>query len=76
MQGSGNDQMRGIVPRSIEKMLSKSQVMLNDGWQIEMRVSFLEIYNECIRSMSIPDSMDGYHFLEWIICYNDDSLNL
>merc|ERR1712038_569698 len=51
MQGSGTGQMRGIIPRSIEKVGVYKEELERDGWQYEMQVSFLEIYKETIRDL-------------------------
>lgn len=51
MQGSGNNQMRGIIPRSIEKVLVERDKQSKQGWKYNMHVSFLEIYNETIRDL-------------------------
>merc|ERR1712165_296611 len=51
MQGSGNGQMRGIIPRAIEQVGAYKAQLENDGWQYSMQVSFLEIYNETIRDL-------------------------
>ena len=55
MQGSGVGQMRGIIPRSIEKVGVYKEELERDGWQYEMQVSFLEIYNETIRDLLRDD---------------------
>lgn len=51
MQGSGSGAMRGIIPRSIQKVGSYKEELERDGWQYEMQVSFCEIYNETIRDL-------------------------
>ncbi|TMW55795.1 hypothetical protein Poli38472_008443 [Pythium oligandrum] len=51
MQGSGNGQMRGIIPRAIEKVLSEAEAQKEHGWQYTMQVSFLEIYNESLKDL-------------------------
>ena len=51
MQGSGLGQMRGIIPRAIEKVGEYKKELEAQGWQYEMKVSFLEIYNETIRDL-------------------------
>jgi len=51
MQGTGAGVMRGLIPRSIEQIgLHKSQ-LTKDGWSFSMEMSFLEIYNECLRDL-------------------------
>lgn len=51
MQGSGNDQMRGIIPRAIEQVGAYKEQLEKDGWQYDMQVTFVEIYNETIRDL-------------------------
>lgn len=51
MQGSGNGQMRGIIPRSIEKVLSECARLELEGWRYSVQVSFLEIYNEALKDL-------------------------
>jgi len=58
MQGSGNGQMRGIIPRAIEQVGEYKQNLEKQGWKYEMRVSFLEIYNETIRDLLRDDKFN------------------
>eukprot|EP00466_Bigelowiella_natans_P015931 jgi/Bigna1/34079/e_gw1.4.233.1 len=51
MQGSPDGEMRGMIPRSIEKVLEQASRLKQQGWQYVLRVSFLEIYNETIRDL-------------------------
>jgi len=57
MQGSGTGQMRGIIPRAIEQVGKYKTELEADGWQYEMKVSFLEIYNEKIRDLLRDDGV-------------------
>merc|ERR1712038_578286 len=56
MQGSGTGQMKGIIPRAIEQVGQYKNELERDGWQYEMQVSFLEIYNETIRDLLRDDA--------------------
>jgi kinesin family member C1 len=47
MQGYGKGDMRGIIPRSIEKIGIYRDTMIEKGWVYTMDVTFIEIYNEC-----------------------------
>jgi len=46
MQGYGKGDMRGIIPRSIEKIGIYRETMRAKGWLYQMEVTFIEIYNE------------------------------
>lgn len=48
MQGYGKGDMRGIIPRSIEKIGIYRDTMIEKGWLYKMDVTFIEIYNECV----------------------------
>ena len=43
--------MRGIIPRSIKKVMEQIELLKDHGWRYELQVSFLEIYNETIRDL-------------------------
>lgn len=58
MQGSGVGQMRGIIPRAIEQVGKYKETLEKDGWKYEMKVSFLEIYNETIRDLLREDETE------------------
>ncbi|EGZ29497.1 hypothetical protein PHYSODRAFT_552798 [Phytophthora sojae] len=51
MQGSGNGQMRGIIPRAIEMILQECETLKQQGWSYVTKVSFLEIYNETLKDL-------------------------
>lgn len=61
MQGSGLGQMKGIIPRAIEKVGEYKRELEGQGWQYEMRVSFLEIYNETIRDLLREEETEKKH---------------
>ena len=58
MQGTGNGQMRGIIPRAIEQGGQYKEQLEKDGWQYDMQVSFIEIYNETIRDLLREEEFD------------------
>jgi kinesin family protein C1 len=58
MQGSGTGQMRGIIPRAIHQVGEYKNELERDGWQYDMQVSFLEIYNETIRDLLRDEEFD------------------
>ncbi|KAI9986071.1 hypothetical protein PInf_024926 [Phytophthora infestans] len=51
MQGTGNGQMRGIIPRAIEMILQECEALKEQGWKYVAKVSFLEIYNESLKDL-------------------------
>ena len=51
MSGSGNGSMRGIIPRAIEQVGSYKTALEAKGWEYQMEVSYIEIYNETIRDL-------------------------
>ena len=51
MQGSGTGSMRGIIPRAMQQVGLYKQDLEAKGWQYQMEVSFVEIYNESIRDL-------------------------
>jgi kinesin family protein C1 len=51
MQGSGNEQMRGIIPRSVEQVGATKLKLVEQGWEFEMKVQYVEIYNEVVRDL-------------------------
>jgi len=58
MQGSGKAQMRGIIPRAIDLIISSCEELTLMGWSFSLVVTFYEIYNETIRDLLTVDS-DG-----------------
>jgi kinesin family protein C1 len=55
MQGSGRGAMRGIIPRAMEHVAAYMQEQRGRGWEYEMEVTFVEIYNEAVRDLLVPD---------------------
>ncbi|KAK1430960.1 hypothetical protein QVD17_14111 [Tagetes erecta] len=51
----GNDDDKGLIPRSLEQIFESKQTLQNQGWKYEMQVSMLEIYNETIRDLLITN---------------------
>jgi len=42
---------RGMIPRAVEQIFVSSQALKEKGWEYEMEVMFLEIYNEQLRDL-------------------------
>jgi len=51
MQGTLSGDQRGIIPRSIEKILEESARLNGSGWDYTLEAAFLEVYNETIRDL-------------------------
>ncbi|EFJ35821.1 hypothetical protein SELMODRAFT_78149 [Selaginella moellendorffii] len=45
------DELRGVIPRSLEQIFRSSQELITRGWTFRMQASMLEIYNEQIRDL-------------------------
>lgn len=56
MQGSGKAQMRGIIPRSIDHIITCCEELTAMGWNFSLMVTFYEIYNETIRDLLTMNS--------------------
>ena len=59
MEGSAEGEMRGIIPRAMEKILRTSEKMADKGWAYSFNVSFLEIYNEELRDLLLPRGQEA-----------------
>ncbi|GMH47120.1 hypothetical protein TrLO_g10352 [Triparma laevis f. longispina] len=53
MQGSGNGQMRGIIPRAVEQILEQVNVLGQQKWRYTISASFLEIYCENLKDLLV-----------------------
>ena len=51
MTGERLGNQRGIIPRSIEELLQQSQKLQDSGWEIQLCVSIVELYNEELRDL-------------------------
>ncbi|KAF2072210.1 hypothetical protein CYY_006476 [Polysphondylium violaceum] len=52
MEGSHeNPELRGMIPRTVEKIFEVSNELQSRGWKYEMEAFFLEIYNETIHDL-------------------------
>lgn len=65
MQGSDMGEHRGIIPRSVEKIMEEAKRLEADGWTYSLKATFLEIYNETVRdllsSSKEPTKLDIKH---------------
>lgn len=48
MTGSGREEERGLIPRSVEHIISQINEMKAMGWTVEATYSMLEVYNETL----------------------------
>lgn len=55
MCGSGQGVMRGIIPRALEQVSSYLDSQRERGWRYELKVTYLEVYNETVRDLLVPD---------------------
>jgi len=46
-----NDERRGMIPRSVEKIFEHKDTLKAKGWDYQCKASYLEIYNEQIRDL-------------------------
>lgn len=51
MQGYGNGEMSGVIPRAMAQVGLYKKQLEEKGWEYHMEVSFVEIYNESIRDL-------------------------
>ncbi|KAK3259782.1 hypothetical protein CYMTET_31231, partial [Cymbomonas tetramitiformis] len=51
MLGSGTGVERGVVPRSVDKILQEAKKQRAQGWEFSMEASYIEIYNENFRDL-------------------------
>ena len=51
MQGTSKGVMYWLVPCSIQQIGSYKCHTMTDGWTFSLELSFLEIYNECLRDL-------------------------
>lgn len=51
MLGKKDPDSRGLIPRSLAKILQVSRDTRNKGWHWSLQVSFMEVYNEGLRDL-------------------------
>ena len=51
VQGSGKDEMQGVLPRTLKQVAAYQVQREKQGWSYDMRISFFEIYKETIRDL-------------------------
>jgi len=59
MQGLRSAELKGIIPRAMEQVGICKRGLEQEGWQYEMEVSMLEIYNETIRDLLRDDATEN-----------------
>lgn len=55
MQGQGNDNMRGIIPRALEQVGFTQEKLVKQGWEFDLGVTFVEVYNEVVKDLLNED---------------------
>lgn len=48
MTGYGKEEDRGLIPRSVEHIITQINDMKSSGWSVEATYSMLEVYNETL----------------------------
>lgn len=61
MQGSGTGSMRGVIPRAMQQVGLYKKELEAKGWEYQMEVSFVEIYNETIKDLLRVGAHDTQH---------------
>jgi kinesin family member C1 len=56
MTGERNGEMRGIIPRAVEQIISHVMSMREDGWDVTVAVNIVELYNEELRDLLVSPS--------------------
>eukprot|EP00927_Polykrikos_kofoidii_P064697 TRINITY_DN6019_c0_g2_i1.p1 TRINITY_DN6019_c0_g2~~TRINITY_DN6019_c0_g2_i1.p1 ORF type:complete len:691 (+),score=88.84 TRINITY_DN6019_c0_g2_i1:72-2144(+) len=51
MIGNNDAGSRGLIPRSLTKILQSSEAMRAKGWSWSLQATFMEIYNETLRDL-------------------------
>ncbi|CAK5273470.1 unnamed protein product [Mycena citricolor] len=51
MEGGGNDEDRGMIPRAVAQVFRVADDLKDKGWTYSMEGQFLEIYNETITDL-------------------------
>ncbi|XP_056645169.1 protein claret segregational [Diorhabda sublineata] len=63
MQGASDPENLGMIPRSVNLIFDTIENLKQYNWKYEVRVSFLEIYNENIRDLLDPDTNQNLDIL-------------
>ena len=56
MSGEKDGANRGIIPRSVEQIIENTIRMREEGWEVVVTASMVEIYNEELRDLLITNS--------------------
>jgi kinesin family protein C1 len=59
MTGGRDEHSRGITPRSVEQIIKQVLVMKEQGWEVSLMASMIELYNEELRDLLVPPSRDN-----------------
>ena len=73
MEG-GADEERGLIPRSVEYIFTRVNLMQSQGWKVTMTAEMLEIYNENIFDLLVNNTSSSSTSLELRHNPKDDSI--
>lgn len=55
----GEGESRGLLPRVLESLFEKLDIAVDDGWSFSCKASYLEIYNENVHDLLMPNNERG-----------------
>lgn len=59
MTGDRRGSERGITPRAVEQVIQQANEMKEQGWNVQITASMVELYNEELRDLLLPQSQNN-----------------